>query len=202
MLRFIYTISPNGIPSPYGSLCWPFLPPGRTVRALITLSAITRHVSPFRHLPGCAEGELPYSPLPLVFPCWWFLSADQPPAARKRIFVPSCCLLSGFNVDDCHLFSFGNLPFCQRGKVCRCRCHECAYQFGMYFRVSFPGVAVDNFYRPPQPVFCQIKGVRLCFLCVSLSQPLPHSNKIKFLHFNPSPVHLFPFLLLIHCVKG
>lgn len=42
MLRFIYTISPNGIPSPYGSLCWPFLPPGRTVRALITLSAITR----------------------------------------------------------------------------------------------------------------------------------------------------------------
>ncbi|EGX05376.1 hypothetical protein ECSTECMHI813_2370 [Escherichia coli STEC_MHI813] len=54
----------------------------------------------------------------------------------------SCCLLSGFNVDGCYLFRFGNLPFCQRGKVCRCCGHECAYQVGMFLRVSFPRVAV------------------------------------------------------------
>nr|DAG78828.1 MAG TPA: hypothetical protein [Caudoviricetes sp.] len=36
----------------------------------------------------------------------------------------------------------------------------------MCFRVSFPGVAVDDFYRHPQPVFCQIKGVRLWFFGV------------------------------------
>lgn len=50
--------------------------------------------------------------------------------------------ISGFNVDGCHLFRFGNLPFCQCGKICRRRDHECAYQFGMCFRVSFSGVAV------------------------------------------------------------
>nr|DAV80200.1 MAG TPA: hypothetical protein [Caudoviricetes sp.] len=35
-----------------------------------------------------------------------------------------------------------------------------------------------------------------------MSQALPHSNKIKFLHFNPSPVHLLRFSLFIHNVKG
>ncbi|EIO52725.1 hypothetical protein ECTW06591_0849 [Escherichia coli TW06591] len=81
-----------------------------------------------------------------------------------------CSLLrlfsSAFNVDGCYLFRFGNLPFCQRGKVCR-RCgHECAYQFGILLRVSFPCVAVDDFYRHPQPVLCKVNGAVMWFLLI------------------------------------